>query len=236
MALQHYVEIVSETHAYYPSVTEGIVLVDKPPALTSFGVVARVRKATGVSKVGHAGTLDPFATGLLVVAVGRTYTRQLSYFQGLPKTYVVRMVLGMTTETLDRDGRILTLDSQFAQRGHTLADTDVLSVLPPFLGQISQVPPVYSAKKVAGKRLYEKAREGEVFTPQPSQVEVYQIDLLDFVSGRYPVVTLSVACGKGTYIRSLVRDVAAALDTVAYAKDLVRTRVGPWGLSDCIRV
>ncbi len=212
--------------------TEGLLLIDKPPAMTSFGVVARIRKQTGVARVGHAGTLDPFATGILVVAVGRTYTRQLSDIQGLPKSYVVRMVMGIETDTLDRDGKVLRQDPGSVGLGITAAH--VGAVLPHFVGVLSQIPPIFSAKKVDGKRNYERARAGEHVEPKPSQVHVYGIEMLDFVPGEYPIVTLDIACGKGTYIRSLVRDIAAALGTVGYAKDLVRTVVGGWSLDACM--
>jgi tRNA pseudouridine55 synthase len=200
--------------------------------MTSFGVVARVRKQTGVARVGHAGTLDPFATGILVVAVGRIYTRQLDLIQGLPKSYVVRMVMGIETDTLDRDGKVLRQDP--AALGLSVTQAHVAAVLPQFVGELSQIPPVFSAKKVDGKRHYERARAGEVVVPLPSQVHVYGIEMHGFVPGPYPVVTLEVSCGKGTYIRSLVRDIAASVGTVAYAKDLVRTRVGEWTLADCL--
>lgn len=211
---------------------EGLLLVDKPPGMSSFGVVAQVRKRTGVARVGHAGTLDPFATGILVVGVGRTYTRRLSEFQGLPKVYVVRMVLGMTTDTLDRDGQLL---SEPVSASFVTAEK-LTAILPQFIGVLAQIPPIFSAKKTEGKRHYERARAGETITLKPSIVEVYGINCLDFVPGKYPLVTLEIKCGKGTYIRSLVRDIALALGTVSYAKDLVRTGVGAWTLAECINL
>lgn len=225
-------QVMAQSHQAFPHLSEGLLLIDKPSAITSFGVVARIRKQTGVARVGHAGTLDPFATGILVVALGRTYTRQLSLIQGLPKSYVVRMVLGIETDTLDRDGQILRQDPGVVGIGITAAQ--VAAVLPRFVGELSQIPPIFSAKKVDGKRNYERARAGEVVVPQASQVHVYGIEMLGFVPGEYPVVTLDIACGKGTYIRSVVRDIAAVLGTVAYAKDLVRTVVGDWQLAACM--
>ena len=225
-------QVISHSHQVFPHLPEGLLLIDKPPAITSFGVVARIRKQTGVARVGHAGTLDPFATGILVVAVGRTYTRQLALIQGLPKSYVVRMVLGIETDTLDRDGQVLRQDPGTLGLGITAAH--VAAVLPDFVGELAQIPPIFSAKKVDGKRNYERARAGEIVVPKASVVHVYGIEMLDFVSGAYPIVTLDIACGKGTYIRSIVRDVAAALGTVGYAKDLVRTVVGDWRLADCL--
>jgi tRNA pseudouridine55 synthase len=216
----------------FPNISEGLLLIDKVPAMTSFGVVARIRKQTGVARVGHAGTLDPFATGILVVGVGKTYTRQLERIQKLPKTYVVRMVLGIETDTLDRDGKVLRQDS--AMVGRAITASQVAAVLPQFVGELAQIPPIFSAKKVDGKKNYERARAGEVVVPKASQVHVYRMDMHDFVAGDYPLVTLEIACGKGTYIRSIVRDVAAALGTVGYAKDLIRTVVGDWQLSDCL--
>jgi len=223
---------ISQAHQNFPNIPEGLLLIDKVPAMTSFGVVARIRKQTGVKRVGHAGTLDPFATGILVVGVGKTYTRQLELIQKLPKAYVVRMVLGIETDTLDRDGKILRQDSGAVGLGITAEK--VAAVLPQFVGELAQIPPIFSAKKVDGKRNYERARAGEVVVPKASQVHVYRIEMHDFVPGEYPLVTLEIACGKGTYIRSIVRDVAEALGTVGYAKDLIRTEVGDWRLADCL--
>ncbi len=223
---------IAASHRDFPKLAEGLLLIDKVPAMTSFGVVARIRKQTGVARVGHAGTLDPFATGILVVGVGKTYTRQLESIQKLPKTYVVRMVLGIETDTLDRDGKVLRQD--VGAVGLAITADQVAAVLPQFVGELDQIPPIFSAKKVDGKKNYERARAGEVVVPKASQVHVYSIEMHDFVPGEYPLATLEIACGKGTYIRSIVRDVAAALGTVGYAKDLIRTVVGEWQLADCL--
>lgn len=198
---------------------EGFLVVDKPAGITSHDVVARVRKATGVRKVGHAGTLDPMATGVVVVAVGRV-TRLIRFIQDLPKEYLAVAAFGIATDSLDADGVILEREPM------SLGAADVERVLARFRGRIEQLPPMVSALKVGGERLYEIARRGETTEREARPVDVYELEMTEFTPGPYPEVRLRVVCGKGTYVRSLADDIARALGGRAHLTSLRRTRVG----------
>jgi tRNA pseudouridine55 synthase len=186
-----------------------------------------VRRSRNVKKVGHSGTLDPFASGVLVIGVGKEYTRQLDTIQALPKTYVATLTFGIETDTLDAFGSVLNIDNTV----HVTEDM-IRTILPSFEGDLEQMPPAFSAKKIDGKRAYELARKGEEVTLKPTQVTVYGLRLLWFKEGEYPTCCVEVKCSKGTYIRSLVRDIGKAAGTIAYTKDLIRTAVGPYRLED----
>lgn len=197
----------------------GFLLVDKEGGWTSHDVVAKVRALTRSKKVGHAGTLDPMATGLVVVGLGRA-TRLLRFVQDLPKEYVARVAFGVATDTLDADGAILSREPM------PVTGDEVGAVLPRFVGRIMQIPPMVSALRVDGRRLYELAREGQEVERSPRPVHVYEIDLVDFAPSDYPEATIRVVCGKGTYIRSLADDIAQALGGRAHLASLRRTRAG----------
>jgi tRNA pseudouridine55 synthase len=197
----------------------GFLLVDKEGGWTSHDVVARVRALTRSKKVGHAGTLDPMATGLVVVGLGRA-TRLLRFVQDLPKEYVARVAFGIATDTLDAEGAILSREPM------PVTGDEVGAVLPRFAGQIMQIPPMVSALRVDGRRLYELAREGQEVERPPRPVHVYEIELVDFAPSDYPEATIRVVCGKGTYIRSLADDIAQALGGRAHLASLRRTRAG----------
>ncbi len=198
---------------------EGFLLVDKDQGWTSHDVVAKVRGLAGQRKAGHAGTLDPMATGLLVLALGRT-TRLVRFVQDLPKTYVATAQFGVATDSLDADGAVLSREPM------PVDEADVRDVLPRFTGTILQVPPMVSALKVGGRRLYELAREGTEVAREPRPVAVHDLELVDFAPSDYPEVTLRVRCGKGTYVRSLAADVAGALGGAAHLTALRRTAIG----------
>lgn len=198
---------------------EGFLIVDKPGGMTSHDVVAAVRKASGIRKVGHAGTLDPMATGVIVVAIGRV-TRLIRFVQDLPKVYVATAQFGVATDSLDADGAVLEREPLEVNQA------DVEEVLSRFLGIIEQVPPMVSALKVGGERLYELARRGETVERDARLVEVHEIVLTDFVPGPYPEVSMEVTCGKGTYIRVLADDLARALGGRAHLTALRRTAIG----------
>ncbi len=199
--------------------TLGFLLVDKEGGWTSHDVVAKVRGLTGSKKVGHAGTLDPMATGLVVIGLGRA-TRLLRFVQDLPKEYVARVAFGVATDTLDADGAILSREPM------PVSVEEVTDVLARFTGQIMQVPPMVSALRVEGRRLYEVAREGHVVDRPSRPVHVYELEVVDFAPGEYPEATVRVVCGKGTYIRSLADDIAQALGGRAHLAALRRTRAG----------
>lgn len=207
--------------------TEGFLVVDKPTGVTSHDVVAAVRKATGVRKVGHAGTLDPMATGAVVVAVGRV-TRLIRFIQDLPKEYEAAASFGIATDSLDADGAILERTPMEVTR------SDVESVVPRFSGTIDQLPPMVSALKVGGERLYEIARRGETVERESRRVEVHELEITGFVEGSYPEVSFRVVCGKGTYVRSLADDMARTLGGRAHLVSLRRMRVGSLGVDRAV--
>jgi tRNA pseudouridine55 synthase len=200
--------------------TSGVLVVDKPKGLTSFDVVARVRRALGERRVGHAGTLDPMATGVLPICVGEA-TKLVPFLQAGEKEYLAELRLGVTTDTQDAEGKILLT------REVSVTREQLDAALPNFIGRILQVPPMHSALHVDGKRLYEFAREGVEVERAPRPVEVREIRVLEFAP---PRVELAVTCGKGTYIRTLAADLGEALGCGAHLTALRRTRVGAFGL------
>jgi tRNA pseudouridine55 synthase len=202
-------------------VTVGILNINKPCGWTSHDVVARVRRVAGERRVGHAGTLDPLAEGVLPVLVGRA-TRLADYIQVQPKTYIATIALGSATTTDDAEGSVVATAPVPAFDA---------AVLEPFRGEIQQTPPAYSALKVAGQRAYSVARRGGAVTLEPRRVMIYDLRIFS----EEPLI-LEVTCSKGTYIRSLARDIAQALGTVGYLAHLVRTRVGPFLLSTAVTI
>ena len=198
----------------------GFLTLNKPTGVTSFSLVRKLRKLTGEKRVGFAGTLDPFAQGVLIFAIGRAYTRQLDHFHTLPKTYRFTWVLGIETTTLDPEGPI-THQEPFAGDLTQLHD-----ILPQFTGTISQLPPIFSAKKINGKPAYLSARKGEVPELKPVDVTIEALELLNVTPGEFPQIEMRMTCSKGTYVRSMVRDLAVALGSVGYCKTLIRESVG----------
>ena len=211
-----------------PSPYNGLVLVDKEPGWTSHDVVAKSRGVLGTRKVGHAGTLDPPATGLLLVGVG-TMTRLLRYLTALPKTYVGEIVLGSETTTLDDTGEVTAT--------HDMSQVTLPEVRRAALGltgDIMQVPPMVSSVKVDGKRLHELAREGKEVEREPRPVTVHAFDVSDPVDeGVFPI---EVTCSSGTYVRTLAADVGAALGGGAHLRNLRRTRAGSHSVADAHHV
>jgi tRNA pseudouridine55 synthase len=201
----------------------GLLVVNKPKGITSHDIVARARKATAIRKIGHAGTLDPLATGVVVLALGRA-TRLIRYIQDQEKEYVALVQFGIATDTLDADGEETTrAPMSFERRA-------LVEALEAFRGEIEQVPPMVSALKHEGKRLYELARDGAEVDRPPRQVAIHALELNEFFPGEFPRAELRVVCSKGTYIRSLADDIARSLDGRAHLEALNRTRVGAFGL------
>lgn len=198
----------------------GVLNIDKPAGMTSHDVVARVRRVAKLKRVGHAGTLDPDATGVLLVCLG-TATRLSDYLADEGKAYSATLALGATTTTEDASGDMLTRTDA---GGVTRAD--LAAVLPRFVGDIQQIPPMVSAVHHQGKRLHELAREGIVVERQARTIRIDRIQLLDFSPGEAAAATLEVECGKGTYIRTLCADIGAALGVGGHMAALRRTRVG----------
>ena len=205
--------------------TDGFLLVDKPGGWTSHDVVAKVRGLSGIKKVGHSGTLDPMATGLLVLGLGRA-TRLLRFIQERSKEYVARAQLGVATDTLDADG------TETARAPMQVDQQMVEAALPGFVGTIEQVPPMVSAIKVGGRKLYELAREGKEVHRAPRQVQIDELELVGFEAGEFPIIEFRVVCSAGTYVRTLADDIAGTLGGRAHLVALRRTRIGSLTVED----
>lgn len=201
---------------------EGLVLIDKPGGITSHDAVAKVRRALGTKKVGHAGTLDPMATGLLVMGVGRA-TRLLRFLGDLPKTYEATMRLGVETTTLDADGEVVR------SAPVAVEDDRLAKVVGALVGESMQRPPAYSAVKVGGRKLYEAARKGEVLEAAPRPITV---DRFEVLARRHDDVDVVITCGGGTYVRVLAADVGVALGCGAHLTALRRTAIGPFEVAN----
>ena len=197
----------------------GLLNVNKPAGITSRDVVNRVQRLVRPHKVGHAGTLDPLATGVLIVCIGPA-TRLIEYVQRMPKRYVGTFLLGRRSDTEDIEGHVEELDDP------PRPDEDAIrAVLPRFTGSIEQMPPAYSALKIDGKRAYDLARSGQEVTLQARTIEVHSIELVRYT---YPELVLDIRCGSGTYVRSLGRDIARAVGTEAVMSALERSEIGPF--------
>lgn len=210
---------------------ENIVSINKPLGITSHDVIDRVRKITGIRRTGHAGTLDPLATGVLIVLVGRENTKRQSEFMGMPKEYEAEITFGKWSATDDAEGPFT--ESATEEQLEALTQKNIEAVLPQFIGTIQQRPPAHSAIKVGGQALYKKARNGTITEKDiPIRtVTIDEIQLLSFTAatvGQPPKATIRVACQKGVYIRSLAHDIGAALNVGAFLSALVRTRIGDY--------
>lgn len=198
----------------------GFLFVDKPTDWTSHDVVGYLRGVTKIKKIGHAGTLDPFATGLLIVGVGRESTKRLDEFKGMDKEYIATVRLGGTSDTYDRTGVIQDTDNMIQP-----TEIEVREIVKAFLGEQEQIPPMYSAKKVGGKKLYELARKGVEVERQPSIITIHSLEVLEYT---YPSLRLAISCSTGTYIRTFCHDIGQKLGTGAYCQELRRTKIGPY--------
>src|SRR5262252_6050326 len=208
------------------SVRAGVLNVDKPAGATSFAVVAHLRKVTHAKRVGHAGTLDPLATGVLPILF-EAATRLSQFALRLPKTYEANVHLGFRTATDDAEGE----PEPVAPAGG-VTEAHVRTALSRFVGRIKQEPPAFSAVKVDGQRSYKRARHGDLTRPAARLVEIHAADLLDFQPGERPVARIRVTCGSGTYLRSLARDLGGALGVGGYLGQLTRTAYGRLRVED----
>lgn len=206
----------------------GILNIHKPPGPTSHDCVARVRRVMGTRRVGHAGTLDPMAAGVLVVGVGNG-TRILEYLQGFPKIYRTTLVLGVETDTEDTTGVVLR-ESDAA----SVTQQQVAEALGPFRGPQMQTPPMVSALKVRGRKLYELAREGKTVEREPRPITIYHLELLAFIPGPRAEADIRVECSGGTYIRTLCSDIGRRLGVGGAMGALIREAVGPFSLGEAI--
>lgn len=207
----------------------GVLIIDKPMGVTSFDVIRDIRKEYGTKKVGHTGTLDPMATGVLPILIGDA-TKLSDYLMDHDKEYIAVLKLGEKRDTGDSEGNIIE-----TSKIPNLTTQEIENTLKAFIGKISQIPPMYSAIKVNGKKLYELAREGKEIERKPRSVEIYSIELLEVEKNKENIIDkikFKVNCSKGTYIRALCEDIAEKLGTVGYMKELRRTRVGRFTLED----
>ena len=202
----------------------GIVIVDKPQEWTSQDVTARLRRVFNTRRIGHGGTLDPMATGVLPVFVGRA-TRGVEFFEHAEKTYEATLLLGTTTDTEDTSGTVLE------QRDVHISETEFLSILPRFRGKIMQVPPMYSALKINGQKLVDLARKGKTVERQPREIEIFELSCVEF-SGN--TARLRVRCSKGTYIRTLCKDIGEALGCGGCMAALRRVQAGEYTIEESV--
>lgn len=213
------------------------LLIDKPPGITSHDVVDRVRKITGERTVGHAGTLDPFATGLLIVAVGRESTKDIAKYVGLGKEYEAEIVLGATTKTLDPEGTVIMMNTKSGQP-IVINKSELENALKELTGDLLQIPPMHSAIKVKGKKLYELAREGKEIVREPRAVRVDLFGLLEPLPPTPYNLPVSfktrITCSSGTYIRALARDLGEKLGTGGYLTALRRTKIGDFSVAAAV--
>ncbi len=208
--------------------SSGYLAIDKPAGWTSHDVVARLRRLTGVKTIGHAGTLDPFATGLLIVGVGRAATRGLSAFQEQEKEYQATARFDGSSDTDDLTGTITPTPYPLHPTPSTIRDTFAKEV-----GTRLQLPSAYSAKKINGKKMYELARRGQPIPARPSEITIREL-VVERIA--WPDVDFRIVCSSGTYVRAVARDVGAALGTGGYLVALRRTRIGDRGVDDAIAV
>ncbi|MBN1914693.1 MAG: tRNA pseudouridine(55) synthase TruB [Parachlamydiales bacterium] len=203
---------------------EGILLVNKTKGKTSFSLIRQLRRLTAIKKIGHCGTLDPFARGVMVLLLGKQFTRLAPIFSSHTKEYHARLELGYVTKTFDTESPKVfysSLEPSFQQ---------VEKAISQFQGTITQIPPMYSAKKIQGVPLYRLARKGLEIPRDPIQITV-EIQLITY---QYPFLELQITCSKGTYVRSLANDLGQYLHCGAYLQELIRTRSGPFLLEECI--
>ncbi|MBD3246461.1 MAG: tRNA pseudouridine(55) synthase TruB [Candidatus Omnitrophica bacterium] len=204
---------------------EGILLVHKPSGMTSHDVVDEVRRALRMRRVGHAGTLDPLAEGLLVILVGRA-TKLFSRFVGFDKEYIGKLKLGEVTTTGDSEGEVVR-----REKYDTVGSEEVNSVCARFRGELEQVPPMVSALRVKGKRLYRLARKGVTVRRQPRKIHIHRMQVREI---DIPYVEFFVHCSKGTYVRKLAEDIGEALGCGAHIVSIRRLKIGPFSLNDAI--
>lgn len=214
---------------------DGILIIDKPAGITSHDVVSRVRRILKTKRVGHTGTLDPFATGIMVILVGQA-TRLAQFLDKDEKEYEALVRFGFETETGDRTGK--RRDAETAGRGDAVTREEIENVLADFRGEIEQTPPMYSAKKIDGKKLYEHARKGETIDRKTAAVNIYELEIMSeppaLAGGSIAdieTVQLRVSCSAGTYIRTLAEDIGRKIGVGAHLAELRRTRAGKFQIS-----
>jgi len=204
----------------------GIIIIDKPGGWTSHDVIAKLRRLLGERRIGHSGTLDPMATGVLPVFVGRA-TRAVEFLDGADKEYMAGLRLGISTDTQDITGTVLS------ERAHNVRQSELEAVLPRFRGEISQLPPMYSAVKIGGKKLYELARKGIEAERRPRDISIHKLEIQGRDGGDF---LLRILCSKGTYVRTLCSDIGDALGCGGTLSSLRRTAAGGFTEGNCVTV
>lgn len=205
---------------------QGLLVINKPKGITSFGVVARLRKILQEKRIGHTGTLDPLASGVLVCLIGRPCVLS-NYIMSSTKTYIAKLKLGIKTDSYDITGEVLKSSEK------KVTNEEFSSVVNSFLGESMQLPPMFSAKKVNGQKLYELARRGEEIERKPSKITIEKIDVLSFKDNE---AEIEVSCSKGTYIRSLINDIGEKLGTYATMTELIRTENGGFSIEKAVNL
>lgn len=212
-----------------------IIAINKPEGMSSHDVICAIRRATKIKRVGHGGTLDPFATGVLIVGIGRESTKKLGGIAGLKKEYLAEVKLGIETDTYERTGKVTKTHFQsyyiYSEKDRVL----IGNVLDKFKGKQKQIPPIYSAKKVNGKNAYELARKGKTPELKPQEIEIYGIKL-ESVDFEKNILTIRTEVSSGTYIRTLAHDIGRELGCGAHLAELMRTKVGDWDLKNAINL
>ena len=209
---------------------DGIIIINKPKGCTSHDIVYKVKRIFG-EKVGHTGTLDPMAEGVLPILIGKG-TLVSKYLINHDKKYIVKLQLGVKTDTADSEGKII---ENSEVNNDLLNKENIVNILKTFIGKQEQIPPIYSAIKVNGKKLYEYARKGQEVELKPRKIEIYDINLISY-SVEKKQIEFEVFCGKGTYIRSLCEDIAKKMGTIGYMKELKRVQVGDFKIEDSITI
>ena len=205
----------------------GFILIDKPLKMTSHNVVNQLRKITKIRKIGHAGTLDPLASGLLILAIGRSATKNIQQYIKLDKTYIADIKLGAISTTYDQEGEIKKIKSD------KIGLQQIKTIIKNFTGQIKQVPPMFSAKKIKGQKLYHLARQGKEIKRPAQKIEIFYINILKY---NWPDLKIKVKCSSGTYIRSLAYDIGQQLGCGAYLAGLKRIKIGQYKLDNAIKI
>lgn len=218
----------------------GIIAINKPKGITSFDVIYKLRKITGIKRIGHAGTLDPLASGVLIVAIGRENTKKISDFVKQEKEYIAEIKLGFNSTTYDEEG-----EKEEVEVENIPSLPEIKKVISEnFVGKIEQIPPLYSAIKINGKSAYKYARTSTKLETQSSKLSKLMenkkrkviIKKIEILKYQYPILKIQVTCGSGTYIRSLAYDLGKKLKTGGYVKELQRTKVGDFRLEDCLEL
>ena len=207
---------------------DGILIIDKELGITSYDVIRKLKRVFGKEqKIGHAGTLDPFATGLLIILLGKA-TKMMNTFHTYEKTYLVEGELGYCTDTQDREGKVIKKD----EKGITPSRDEIEIVIEKnFMGDITQIPPMYSAKKVEGRKAYDLAREGKELILKPVNISVSQFEVYEY---EYPILKCKIKCSTGTYIRTLIHDLGIKLGTYATTKELRRVTIGSFDVKESV--